>query len=340
MADIFERLSGQYVGIRGYAVELGKWYARAKQLLAPIIDNPLFDRLVLVLILVNATTLGLETSDVVMARVGGLLHAIDQIIILVFVFELTARMIVRGKAFWSDGWSIFDFLVVAITILPFANNISVLRALRTIRALRVISAIPSMRRVVNGLFAALPGMGSIVMLLGIIFYVFSVMATNMFGTEFSKQFGDVGSSAFTLFQVMSLDGWAGDVVRPLMARYPYAWMFFVPFILLTSFTVLNLFIGIIVDAMQQQHYERLGKTDLLAAKRMGKLEGLFGSEKSSGMAEPSRPAEPRPDPRFDTMMEELRHLKDEIRSMASAGNALVAAARDKAMIEPGPKDAG
>jgi voltage-gated sodium channel len=277
----------------------------------------------------------------VTSRFGGLLRVTDNLILGFFVTEIVSRIIVRGRAFWKDAWNVFDFAVVAVTVLPFSDNISVLRALRTVRALRLVSAVPSMRRVVNGLLAAIPGMGSIVLLLGIIFYVFAVMATNMFGPDFPKQFGSVGASAFTLFQVMSLDGWSGEVARPIMESHPWAWIFFISFILITSFTVLNLFIGIIVDAMQQQHNERMGRTDLLAAKRMGKLDSLMGGDKGKESEPAARPAEARPDPRFESMMAELKLLKDEIRSLNSGkpdpGEALAKALRSgqKDDTEPG-----
>ena len=110
-----------------------------------------------------------------------------------------------------------------------------------------------MRRVIGALLHAIPGMGSIIALLALVFYVFSVMATNLFGGAYPEWFGNVGASAFTLFQIMTLESWSMGVVRPLMEVFPHAWLFFVPFILLTTFTVLNLFIGIVVDAMQSQH---------------------------------------------------------------------------------------
>jgi voltage-gated sodium channel len=128
----------------------------------------------------------------------------------------------------------------------------VLRALRVLRLLRLITVVPSLRRVVGGLIGALPGMGSIVLLIGLIYYVGAVMATNLFGADFAQQFGTLPNSLFTLFQVMTLENWVDGVVKPIMEKYPYAWLFFIPFIIVTSFTILNLFIGVIVGAMQQE----------------------------------------------------------------------------------------
>ena len=206
-----------------------------------------------VLIVLNAIILGLETSQPVMAAAGGALKLIDRVILTVFVFELVAKLVVYRTRFHKDPWNIFDLIVVGAALVPATGSLSVLRALRVLRVLRLVSAVPSMRRVVSALLHAIPGMGSIVALLLLIFYVFSVMATNLFGADFPVWFGTVGASAYSLFQIMTLESWSMGIVRPVMEVYPHAWMFFVPFILVTSFTVLNLFIGIVVDAMQTQH---------------------------------------------------------------------------------------
>ena len=221
--------------------------------LTPLVDSDRTERVIMLLIVINAIILGLETSPTAMAAAGPALKMADHIILGVFVVEIATRIFVHGAKFWRDPWSLFDFSVVAIALVPATGNLSVLRALRIIRALRLVSAIKSMRRVVGGLLHAIPGMGSIVALLGLVFYVFSVMATKLFGAQFPQWFGSIGESAYSLFQIMTLESWSMGIVRPVMEVHSWAWAFFVPFILITSFTVLNLFIGIIVDAMQTQH---------------------------------------------------------------------------------------
>ncbi len=218
-----------------------------------LLESRRFESAILVLIVINAITLGLETEAGIMARFGGILHFLDRIILAVFAVEVALKLIVYRFQFWRDPWRIFDFLIVGIALLPATGNLSILRALRILRVLRLISAVPSLRRVVGGLVAALPGMGSITMLLGLVFYVFAVMATNLYGQVFPEWFGSIGASAYSLFQVMTLESWSMGIVRPVMTEFPYAWIFFIVFILCTSFTVLNLFIGIIVSAMQQEH---------------------------------------------------------------------------------------
>jgi voltage-gated sodium channel len=219
--------------------------------LAAFLDRPAVTRFIIAVILVNAVTLGLETFPEVMARAGGLILAIDRICLGIFVVELTLRLYAQGLRFFRSGWNIFDFVIVGISLLPATGGFSVLRALRILRVLRVVSVVPSLRRVVDGLGRALPGMGSVFLLIMIIYYIAAVMATKLFGASFPQWFGGLDATAFTLFQIMTLEGWSGEIVRPVMEVYPYAWAFFVPFILITTFAVLNLIVGLIVNSMQE-----------------------------------------------------------------------------------------
>ena len=218
-----------------------------------VLESGFFQRAIMILIIINAITLGLETSDTVMKLIGPQLLFFDNVVLTVFVTELVAKLIVYRSRFHKDPWNIFDLIVVTIAMLPATGSLSVLRSLRVLRVLRVVSAVPSMRRVVGALLEAIPGISSIIGLLFLVFYVFSVMATKLFGVEFSEWFGTIGASAYSLFQIMTLEGWSDSIARPVMEVFPLAWAFFVPFILITSFTVLNLFIGIVVEAMQSQH---------------------------------------------------------------------------------------
>lgn len=219
--------------------------------LSAFLDSSLFNFSILAIILFNAFLMGLETSPAVMARAGGLVAALDTICLVIFVAELIAKLYAEGPRFFRSGWNVFDFVIIAIALLPDAHGLSVLRAMRVLRVLRVISIAPSLRRVVEGFITALPGMASVFLLMGMIFYVAAVMATQLYGAEFPLQFGNLAASALTLFQVMTLEGWAGDVVRPVMELHPYAWLFFLPFILITTFAVVNLLVGLIVNSMQE-----------------------------------------------------------------------------------------
>lgn len=220
--------------------------------LAAFVESPRVQRLIIALILLNAVTLGLETFPPVMARAGAALHVIDQMLLAVFVLELTLKLFAHGARFFRSAWNLFDFVVVGIALLPSAGALSVLRALRVLRVLRLMSAVPKMRFVVESLGRSLPGLGSIGLLLLLFFYVFAVMATKLFGASFPQWFGSLWASMFSLFQIMTLEGWA-DIAREIMAVEPGAWIFFLAFILLATFTVLNLFIAVIVNAMQEPH---------------------------------------------------------------------------------------
>jgi voltage-gated sodium channel len=223
-------------------------YARLRS----IVDDPRTERAVMALIIVNAVILGLETSRPIMASHGRLLEVLDRIILAVFVVEIAARIVVHRWSFFRDPWSVFDFLVIGIALVPATETFTVLRALRILRVLRLITAVPTLRRVVAGLIASLPGMGSIVLLIGLIYYVFAVMASKLFGDDNPNLFGTLGDALWTLFTVMTLEGWTNDVAKPVMEKHPYAWFFFATFIVVTTFMVLNLFIGVVVNAMQAE----------------------------------------------------------------------------------------
>ncbi len=219
--------------------------------LKTVIGKPLFEWSIIGLIFLNAVILGLETDKGMHAAYGPLFSTIDRLILSVFVCELLAKFYVNRWQMFKDPWSVFDLFVVGVALVPATGHLSVLRSLRILRILRLISAVPSMRRVVTGLLNAIPGMGSVAALLLLILYVSSVMATQLFGGEFPEQFGTLSASIFTLVQIMTMEGWA-DISGPVMDKFSYAWIFFLVYMLVTSFAVLNLFIGIIVDAMQSE----------------------------------------------------------------------------------------
>ena len=218
--------------------------------LTRLVESRAFTLTITVVIVINAITLGLETSPAAMAAFGPWLLAIDSLALWVFTAELTMKFIVYRGRFFRDGWNVFDFMIVAIAWLPATGPLAVLRALRIIRVLRLVTVVPQLRKVVGALLQALPGMGSIIGVLLLVFYIAAVMATNLFAADFPDWFGSIGASMFSLCQIMTLESWSMGIVRPVMEVHPNAWLFFVPFIVMTSFTVLNLFIALIVNSMQ------------------------------------------------------------------------------------------
>ena len=224
-------------------------------------------------ILFIALILGLETSQIVMANAGFVVEFLDRACLTVFVVKLIAY---RLRVF-RDGWNIFDFIIVGVSLVPAAQGLSVLRSLRILRILRVVSVAPRLRRVVEGFITALPGMASVFLLMGIIFYIGSVMATKLFGADFPEWFGTLGRSAYSLFQIMTLESWSMGIVRPVMELFPYAWMFFVPFIMVTTFAVVNLLVGLIVNSMQDAHSEEADqKTSSYRDEVLERLKAIEG----------------------------------------------------------------
>lgn len=241
--------------------------SKPQEQLAVWIEQRWVQRTLLVLILINAAILGLETSASVMAIAAAPLMLLDKLILAVFVLEIALRIFAHRLAFFKDAWSLFDFIVIAIALVPASGPFAVLRALRVLRVLRVLSFVPSMKKIVGALVQSLNGMLSIAMVLGLVFYVSAVMATKLFGEAFPELFGSLTGSVYTLFQIMTLDSWSSGITRPIMKQFPYAWAFFIPFILIATFTMLNLFIAVIVNAVQSMQDEE-HKDDISAQQQL------------------------------------------------------------------------
>jgi voltage-gated sodium channel len=220
-----------------------------KQKIEAFIAYPFIQHTLVAFIIINAVILGMETSPYIMDQIGPVLIALDHGILWVFIAEIVLLIAARGLHFFKDPWAVFDFIVVGIALVPATGSLSVLRALRVLRVLRLINKIESMRRVVSGLLSSLPSLGSVFGLILVIFYVSAVIATNVFGTAFPDWFGNLATSSFTLFQVMTLEGWSDGIARPVMQVFPHAWIFFLIFILIATFVIVNLFIAVIVDSL-------------------------------------------------------------------------------------------
>ena len=240
---------------------------------------------ILGVILFNAAILGLETSDRAMERAGPLILALDRACLAIFVIEIAAKLYADRLRFFRSGWNLFDFAIVAVSLVPAGQGLSVLRAMRILRLLRVLSVAPSLRRVVEGLVSALPGMGSVFLLMALIFYVGAVMATKLFGDAFPDWFGSLGRSAYTLFQIMTLESWSMGIVRPVMEVHPFAWAFFVTFIMVTTFAVVNLLVGLIVNSMQDAHSEESNeRTDSYRDEVLSRLTAIEAAIRRQGGA--------------------------------------------------------
>ena len=219
------------------------------------VEGVLFRNFITTLIIVNAIILGVLTYEKTLPT--GFVSSLswfDRAVTVVFAVEIALKLFVYRLNFFKAGWNWFDFLVVGISLVPGGAAFSVMRAMRVLRILRLLHIVPMMRRITEALLNALPGMGAILAVLALLTYVGAVMATNLFGNtdneEVLQLFGDLPSSAYSLFQVMTMDGWRFEVVQKVVDDgNPYAPFFFLIFIFIASFAVLNLFIALIVDAL-------------------------------------------------------------------------------------------
>jgi voltage-gated sodium channel len=248
-----------------------------------VVESNRFQMFIVGVIVVNAITLGAETSTVLSAMFGPMLTVIDHLALAIFTVELAARLYAFGWKFFKDPWNVFDFVIVAIALIPTAGPLSVLRSLRILRALRLVAMVPSMRRVVTALVRSIPGLVSLSGLLMLLLYVGGVIASNLFGDTGDPRFTGLGPTLLTLFQITTGDGWS-DVMRDLMEQKPLAWIFFLIYLMVGSFTMLNLFIAVVCSAMQE---------------------------------EITLPA-PRAAVHDDLLLQEVRALRDEVRAMRSA----------------------
>ena len=226
-------------------------YNKIKQ----FVESSNFQNFIIGLIIINGITMGLETSKGIMADYGTILYMFDKLVISIFTIEIILRIYVNRVSFFKDGWSIFDFTIVAISLIPTSAGFEILRILRVLRLLRLITIVPQMKKIVMALVQVIPGMASIGALLSLLFYIFAIMATQLFGEQFPQWFGTLGETFYTLFQIMTLESWSMGIARPVMEVYPSSWVFFITFVLIATFIMINLIIAVVVDAMAELNGE-------------------------------------------------------------------------------------
>ncbi len=224
-----------------------------KQTIHTLVESSRFQNFIMGLIVLNGITMGFETSKSLVLDYGTFFTWFNGFVITVFTIEIMLRIYTYKTAFFKDPWSIFDFVIVAISLVPASAGFEIFRVLRVLRLFRLITIVPQMRKIIVALLSVIPGIGSIAGLLTLFFYIFAIMSTQLFGEKFPEWFGTLGESFYTLFQVMTLESWSMGIVRPIMEAYPLAWVFFVPFIFLSTFIIVNLIIAIVVDAMNEMN---------------------------------------------------------------------------------------
>jgi voltage-gated sodium channel len=221
-----------------------------------IFEGDTFQTVIISVIIVNSILIGMETSPFVMRNFGAYIDEIDLIILGIFVLEMILKGYAYRLRFFTNAWNVFDLSVVLISILPAAGSFAVFRALRILRTLRLLKNIPKLKIIITSLLRVIPSLGWVMVLLMIIFYVFAVIGTNIYGPQFPQYFGSLGKTMFTLFQVMTLESWSSGIARPIISEMPFATVYFIMFILIATYTTLNFFIAIVVNTMNEiQHTE-------------------------------------------------------------------------------------
>lgn len=229
------------------------------------IQSPKFQNCIIAVIVFNAVILGIDTIDMA-PRFKQILHMLDAACLVIYVTEIILKLSVYKLYFFKNGWNIFDFIIVALCLVPNIENLAILRVFRVLRVLRLLSMFPRMRLVANALLNSIAPMFSIGFLLFIFFYVYGILCFNLFGERFPEFFGSLGGSLYSLFQIMTLESWSMGIARPVIAVFPYAWIVFVSFILIVSFIVLNLAIGIIVNSISELSKENPEENELNGIK--------------------------------------------------------------------------
>lgn len=217
--------------------------------LVRFIESRCFQVAILAVILLNAIVLGLQTSPAIDGACCGWLERIDDWCIVAFVIELTLKMVAYRWSFCRNGWNWFDFIVVAISLVPDMGMFSLVRIFRVLRVFRLVSGVKHMRIILAAIMKSIPGVTWAGMLLMLVYYVYGIIGTNLFGAAFPAWFGSLGKSVYSLFQIMTLESWSMGIARPVIAQFPFAWVFFVTYILLSSFIVMNIVVGIVLNSI-------------------------------------------------------------------------------------------
>lgn len=215
-----------------------------------VVEGAPFNAAVMVLVVLNALLLGVETLRPVHLAYGEAIILADRAIVYAFCVEIALRLYAHRLEFFKGGWNVFDFAIVLVSLFASASGLAAVRAFRVLRILRLVTAIPRMRVVVSALFASIPGIASVGVVILIILYTFSVIAAKLYGGAHPELFGDVVRAAFTLFKVMTLEGWP-DIADQVIETHPGAWAFFVIFLLVATFTMLNLFVAVVVSVVEE-----------------------------------------------------------------------------------------
>lgn len=238
-----------------------------------VTSSKIFKNTIVLIILINSIVLGLITSEAIYAKFGELLEFILSACVVIFTVEITLRIIAKGWRFFLNGWNIFDFLLITMALMPETGAAITFRVFRVLRALRMVSSMKKLRHIVSAILVSAPHVFWAAVLEIIIFYIFGIMGQNLFHEAFPQWFGTLGETVYTLFQVTTLESWSMGIARPVMKVYPWAWMYFVPFVMISSYIVLNVVVGVVVNATSDiSEDDNISMKDKIKAKKVTNTE--------------------------------------------------------------------
>lgn len=231
-----------------------------KELCHKIAGHKAFERFIIAVIIINGVILGLETSVDITAQYGSLLMLGNQLVLAIFILEAAIKITAvapQWKRYFGDGWNLFDFSIVVLSLIPMTGDLAmVARLLRLLRVLRLISAIPELRLIVTTLIRSIPSMGNVLMLMSIIFYIYAVAGYHLFHAHDPEHWETLGLALLTLFRIVTLEDWT-DVMYTAMEMHPLAWIYFVSFVIMGTFVIINLFIAVVLNNLDEAKTERL-----------------------------------------------------------------------------------
>lgn len=237
-----------------------------KQVAINVVEARAFQALIIIAIVLNTLLLAFETDKQLARDHGALFHSGNLVFSVIFTIEIGIKIFAQRTLFFRSGWNLFDFTIVAVTISPLADELTAMRALRVIRLLRLTSALPSLRRTVENIFRAIPGVFSILIIFILIYFVASIMGTLMFQSVSPEYFGDLAKTSFSLFQIMTLEAWASDIVRPITSELPMASLFFILFIIITNFVLVNFFVAVFIEATNSEDKEKEARLERIESE--------------------------------------------------------------------------
>ena len=225
-----------------------------------VVGSRYFEPIIIAIIVANSVLLGLETSKTVEERFGEQMRLGNQVALGIFVVEAIIKMVAlapRSHRYFKDGWNVFDFIVIVAALIPTTGQFAVIaRLARLLRALRLISAVKELRLIISALVRSIPSVGHVSMLMGVIVYIYAIMGYHFFHAHDPENWGSLGLSLLTLFNIITLEGWI-EVMAVAMELNGYAWIYFVSFVVVGTFVVINMLIAVIINNLDEAKLERL-----------------------------------------------------------------------------------